>query len=129
MLWALRQSWLVLTDSGGIQEEAAALDRPVLVLRKTTERPELIEAGGGALVGASGDAVRAWLRDLTTDAEVYGTLRCETNPYGDGHAADRIADVLTRELAAPQPAEALLPVTPLATPSPIRPVSLSVLAA
>ncbi len=129
MLWALRQSWLVLTDSGGIQEEAAALDRPVLVLRKTTERPELIEAGGGALVGASGDAVRAWLRDLTTDAEVYGTLRCETNPYGDGRAADRIADVLTRELALPQPTEALLPVTPLATPSPIRPVSLSVLAA
>ena len=130
MLWTLRRSWLVLTDSGGIQEEAAALDRPVLVLRHTTERPELMEAGGGVLVGPSGTAVRTWLHDLATDPEAYGALRCEENPYGDGHAGERIAATLAHEITAEAPVrEVPIPATPLAARSPLRPVSLSVLAA
>ena len=103
LLWALRQSWLVLTDSGGIQEEAAALDRPVLVLRKHTERPEIIEAGGGRLVGTDAEAIRRWVSGLATDPVAYASLRCNENPYGDGRAAVRIARVLHREL---MPAEA-----------------------
>ena len=98
LLWALRESWLVLTDSGGIQEEAAALDRPVLVLRKHTERPEIVEAGGGRLVGTDPATIHRWVSGLATDPVAYASLRCAENPYGDGRAAERIARVLRREL-------------------------------
>lgn len=108
LLWALRESWLVLTDSGGIQEEAAALDRPVLVLRRHTERPEIIEAGGGRLVGTDPEALRRWVSGLATDPVAYAALRCAENPYGDGHAAERIARVLRRELM-PEAARAPVP--------------------
>jgi len=117
MLWALRRAWLVLTDSGGIQEEAAALDRPVLVLRKTTERPELIEAGGGALVGAHGPDVTRWLRMLTSNADAYAALRCEVNPYGDGLAGERIAAALTASLAPADAIRQSLPTLPLHRPA------------
>ena len=100
LLWALRRSWLVLTDSGGIQEEAAALGRPVLVLRTTTERPELIDAGGGVLIGPSGVAVRAWVHELSGDAATYGALAGAENPYGDGLTGRRISEFLVRELGA-----------------------------
>ena len=98
LLWALRESWLVLTDSGGIQEEAAALDRPVLVLRRTTERPELIEAGGGRLVGTDPATIERWVSGLATDPVAYAALRCPENPYGDGRASERIARVLRTSL-------------------------------
>ncbi len=99
MLWALRNAWLVMTDSGGVQEEAAALDRPVLVLRKTTERPELIEAGGGALVGTERYAIEAWVNELVTDQTFYDRMRCLENPYGDGQTGPRIAAIMERDLA------------------------------
>ena len=99
MLWLLRAAWLVLTDSGGIQEEAAALDRPVLVLRRTTERPEVIDGGGGALVGTDPAAVAGWIDRLMTDAAAYGAMRCAENPFGDGEAGRRIAGLLTAALA------------------------------
>ena len=118
MLWALRRAWVVLTDSGGVQEEAAALGRPVLVLRHTTERPELVEAGGGALVGPSGAAVRAWLRDLVTQPARYAALRSAENPYGDGRTGERIAAVLAREVAG---AHVEAPAAfPLPTVAPLR---------
>lgn len=103
LLWALGRSWLVMTDSGGIQEEAAALGRPVLVLRTTTERPEVIEAGGGALIGPSGVAVRAWVHDLASDGLAHRALTCDENPYGDGQTGARIADILACEVGTPAP--------------------------
>ena len=99
LLRVLRTSWLVLTDSGGIQEEAAALERPVLVLRETTERPEVVQSGGGALVGTDPDAIEEWVDFLAADADAYASMRCHHNPYGDGRAGLAIAAVLERELA------------------------------
>lgn len=106
MLWVMRHAWLALTDSGGIQEEAAALSLPVLVARETTERPELIEAGGGALVGTDPSVIRAWVQTLDTNDEAYRSMRGIANPYGDGTAAAAIAGILARDLA-PRQAESL----------------------
>lgn len=100
MLWVMRHAWLALTDSGGIQEEAAALSLPVLVARETTERPELIEAGGGALVGTDPSVIRAWVETLNTNEDAYRSMRGIENPYGDGTAASSIAGILARDLAA-----------------------------
>ena len=128
MLWALRACWLVATDSGGIQEEAAALDRPVLVLRQRTERPELIEAGGGHLIGAERAGLEAWVDELVDRPEVYDAMRTVKNPYGDGHAGRYIAGVLERELAGdrdgalPRPAPSATPLPPgHDAPSPVNP--------
>ncbi len=99
LLWCLQRSELVLTDSGGIQEEGAALSRPVLVLRNTTERPELIEAGAGLLVGTDGDRIVAEVGRLLDDPAALARMRDAINPFGDGRTAERIADVLTHDLA------------------------------
>ncbi|MEM1042532.1 MAG: UDP-N-acetylglucosamine 2-epimerase (non-hydrolyzing) [Bacteroidota bacterium] len=125
MLWALRKSWLVMTDSGGIQEEAAALDRPVLVLRKTTERPELIEAGGGALVGTERYALEAWVNELITDEAFYGRMQCLENPYGDGKTAPRIAAILERDLARQPMAPSGMPGVSVVGPLDQRPTEVS----
>ncbi len=98
MLWCLLRSDLALTDSGGIQEEGAALSTPVLVLRNTTERPELIEAGAGLLVGTDEDQVVAVVTRLLADASALARMRQAVNPFGDGRTAGRIADVLQRDL-------------------------------
>lgn len=90
----MKQSTLILTDSGGIQEEAPSLGRPVLVLRKTTERPEAVEAGVVRMVGTDPGALVAEVRRLLTDAEAYRQMAQGGNPYGDGRAAQRIAEVL-----------------------------------
>ena len=103
MLWLLHHAWLVLTDSGGIQEEAATVNTPVLVLREKTERPELIEAGGGLLIGANGDAIRTWVTRLMRDADRYRAMTAIENPYGDGRAAEYIAGILYHELFAAEP--------------------------
>lgn len=98
LLWCLRRSVLALTDSGGIQEEGAALSVPVLVLRNTTERPELIDAGAGLLVGTDPVRVVALVSHLLTNAPELARMQAAINPFGDGRTAARVADVLQRDL-------------------------------
>lgn len=98
LLWCLKHSVLALTDSGGIQEEGAALSCPVLVLRDTTERPELIEAGAGMVVGTDMQRIVGCVMRLMNEGQELARMREATNPFGDGRTAQRIADVLAREL-------------------------------
>ena len=93
----LQRAWLVVTDSGGIQEEAPTFGVPVLVTRDTTERPEGIRAGNARLVGTDGAAILRWIRKLAAEPAVHARMARARNPYGDGHAARRIADRLAEE--------------------------------
>ncbi len=86
----MASSRLILTDSGGIQEEAPSLDKPVLVLRDTSERPEAVEAGAARVVGTRRKAITAAAVEILTDPEVYAKMAGAINPYGDGYAAQRI---------------------------------------
>jgi len=90
----LRRARLILTDSGGIQEEAPTFGKPTLVLRETTERPEGIEAGVAKLVGTDEEAIFREAETLLTDERAYDAMARPANPYGDGRAAERIAAVL-----------------------------------
>jgi UDP-N-acetylglucosamine 2-epimerase (non-hydrolysing) len=90
----MNKSYLIMTDSGGVQEEAPSLGKPVLVLRTTTERPEAIEAGTGRLVGTDRTIILEEANRLITDAAAYKEMSTRVNPYGDGKAAARIVDVL-----------------------------------
>ena len=92
----LARSYLILTDSGGIQEEAPSLGKPVLVLRDTTERPEGVAAGTLKLVGTEENAVYEGFKSLVTDKALYDAMSKASNPYGDGFASKRIADILER---------------------------------
>lgn len=94
LLWILKHSWIVLTDSGGIQEEAVSLGTPVLVLRKTTERQELIESGAGALVGADQERILSAIRALTDYPEQYSSMQNAPNPFGDSDVVHRICNIL-----------------------------------
>ena len=96
----LSKAWLALTDSGGIQEEAACMNLPVLILRETTERPELVENGGGLLIGTSMDALVAHVRQLTKTPDAHQKMRQAKNPFGDGYASARIHDILSRSTNA-----------------------------
>lgn len=95
----LARACLVLTDSGGIQEEAPSLGKPVLVMRDTTERPEGVAAGTLALVGTEEDSIYSNCRRLLEDREAYEAMSRASNPYGDGHASERIADILLEALS------------------------------
>ena len=86
------RSTLILTDSGGVQEEAPSLRKPVLVMRETTERPEAVEAGAARLVGTSVETIVAGVSSLLTDCAAYAACQIDENPYGDGRAARRIVD-------------------------------------
>ena len=86
----MAQSYLILTDSGGIQEEAPSLGKPVLVMRDTTERPEGIEAGTLKLVGTDEETIYREMKRLLTDDMAYQSMSNAVNPYGDGHASERI---------------------------------------
>ena len=86
----------MLTDSGGLQEEAPSVGKPVLVMRDTTERPEGITAGTALLTGANADAIVLHATRLLTDSRVYETMVAAQNPYGDGHAAGRIVDSIRK---------------------------------
>jgi len=97
LLWILKHSWLVMTDSGGIQEEAVALSTPVLVLRDTTERPEIIEAGAGVLVGTDKANIVLQVKMLYEDARCHQAMCQVKNPFGDGRTAQYICQVLARE--------------------------------
>lgn len=88
---------LILTDSGGIQEEAPALGKPVLVMRDTTERPEGIAAGTLRLVGTDEETIYREFNRLLTDEAAYREMSVAANPYGDGHACERIADILLND--------------------------------
>ena len=90
----LARSYMILTDSGGIQEEAPSLGKPVLVMRDTTERPEGIAAGTLKLVGTDEEIIYQNFRELLENKEEYDKMAHAANPYGDGHACKRIADIL-----------------------------------
>ncbi|MFH0803428.1 MAG: UDP-N-acetylglucosamine 2-epimerase (non-hydrolyzing) [bacterium] len=90
LVFLMKESYLILTDSGGIQEEAPALGKPVLVLRKTTERPEGIDAGTARLIGTDRERVFEETSALLNDAEAYRRMSQAVNPYGDGKASGRI---------------------------------------
>ncbi len=93
----MARSHLILTDSGGIQEEAPSLGKPVLVMRDTTERPEGVAAGTLRLVGTDEDTICREFSRLLDDPAEYAAMSHASNPYGDGHASKRIADVLSDE--------------------------------
>ncbi len=93
----LARSYLILTDSGGIQEEAPSLGKPVLVMRDTTERPEGVVAGTLKLVGTDEEVIYQNFSELLTNKEAYDAMSKASNPYGDGYACKRIADILVNE--------------------------------
>jgi UDP-N-acetylglucosamine 2-epimerase (non-hydrolysing) len=99
MQQALVDAWLVLTDSGGLQEEAPTFGVPLLVLRDETERPEAVEAGCAALVGTDRRKIVAQLERLWNDPQAYRTMQRAGNPFGDGTASQRIVSTLERHLA------------------------------
>ena len=90
----MAHSYLILTDSGGIQEEAPSLGKPVLVMRDTTERPEGVAAGTLRLVGTGEEIIYSEFSKLLDDKEAYSEMSRASNPYGDGHASERIANIL-----------------------------------
>ncbi len=94
----MARSYLILTDSGGIQEEAPSLGKPVLVMRDTTERPEGIEAGTLKLVGTSEEYIYQTFKELITNQEQYNKMAYSSNPYGDGYASQRIVDIIINNL-------------------------------
>jgi UDP-N-acetylglucosamine 2-epimerase (non-hydrolysing) len=95
-VYLMDRAALIITDSGGIQEEAPALGKPVLVTRETTERPEAIEAGTAILVGTDRSAIVREVNRLLDDTAAYEAMSCAHNPYGDGKAALRIREILVR---------------------------------
>jgi len=97
-VWTMDRSFLILTDSGGIQEEASRLGKPVLVMRDTTERPEAIEAGTARLVGTDTAMIIHETTRLMEYPDTYRQMSLALNPYGDGHAAERIAEILAEVL-------------------------------
>ena len=90
----MARCFMVLTDSGGLQEEAPALGKPVLVMRKETERPEAIAAGTAKLVGVEYDTIVSMADELLSDPEAYAHMAKAVNPYGDGNACERIAQAI-----------------------------------
>jgi UDP-N-acetylglucosamine 2-epimerase (non-hydrolysing) len=94
LLRLMQRCCFILTDSGGIQEEAPSFKKPVLILRDVTERPEVVEVGAGKIVGTQTERVVAEASRLLTDPAAYSAMASADNPFGDGHAAERIADAL-----------------------------------
>lgn len=94
----MQKSYLILTDSGGIQEEAPALGRPVVVLRENTERQEGVAAGNARLVGVNAPAILNAVRELWNDHTIYDRMATASNPYGDGLASERIVSAIARRL-------------------------------
>ena len=119
MQQALADAWLVLTDSGGLQEEAPTFGVPVLVLRDETERPEAVESGCAMLIGATRSAIVATVARLTAEPKLYQAMAQAGNPFGDGTASAQIVQVLARVLhssePAHQPAAHAMPVMATAT--------------
>jgi UDP-N-acetylglucosamine 2-epimerase (non-hydrolysing) len=93
-VWLMDRSTLILTDSGGVQEEAPSLHKPVLVMRHSTERPEAVEAGAARLVGTETHSIVDGVARLLSDPAAYAACQIDRNPYGDGHAAERIVELM-----------------------------------
>lgn len=93
-VWLMNQSYLIITDSGGVQEEAPSLGKPVLVMRDTTERPEAVEAGTVILVGTDKSKIVSEAQDLLNNADRYHAMSALHNPYGDGKACERIVEFI-----------------------------------
>jgi UDP-N-acetylglucosamine 2-epimerase (non-hydrolysing) len=107
LVWLLKRCFMVLTDSGGVQEEAIGVGKPVLVLRDTTERPEGVEAGNARLVGPHCDRIIRWAQALLDDGITHAAMSKASSPYGDGRASERIVSWLmqpdkTIDLTAPE---------------------------
>ena len=115
----MEKATLILTDSGGIQEEAPSLGKPVLVTRDTTERPEALSAGTAKLVGSDREKIVSEVSRLLTDSSYYSAMSNAHNPYGDGRATERILDAIRRSFSLPaEPsADQLLPKTAESSPS------------
>ena len=96
--WLLKKSYLILTDSGGIQEEAPSLGKPVLVLREVTERPEAVEAGTVILVGTDKDMMKQITHELLDNTDLYNKMSAINNPYGDGKATERIVEYFINKI-------------------------------
>jgi UDP-N-acetylglucosamine 2-epimerase len=94
----MKRSYLILTDSGGIQEEAPSFHKPVLILREVTERSEVIEVGAGRIVGTAIKQIVQDTSELLRDVAAYSKMSSAKNPFGDGRAACRIVDVLADSL-------------------------------
>ena len=99
-VYLMSKAYIILTDSGGIQEEAPSLHKPVLVMRNTTERSEGIEANTLRLVGTKKDVISREAQQLLDNKDTYDKMSKTINPYGDGKAAGRIVDVLTNNLTS-----------------------------
>ena len=110
-IFLMNRSDLILTDSGGVQEEAPSLGKPVLVMRETTERPEGVEAGAVRLVGTAPEEIVSQAGQLLTDEKAYARMSSATNPYGDGQASERILQVIRehfgKEMRAPGKQESI----------------------
>lgn len=100
-VWLMDRSSVILTDSGGVQEEGPSLKKPILVMRETTERPEAMEAGAVELVGTSIERIVDRVSTLLEDPVEYAQRQIETNPYGDGSAAQRIVELMLKQEWAP----------------------------
>ncbi|MEM5810047.1 MAG: UDP-N-acetylglucosamine 2-epimerase (non-hydrolyzing) [Candidatus Aenigmatarchaeota archaeon] len=97
-VWLMNKSYIILTDSGGIQEEAPSLGKPVLVMRKTTERPEGIEAGVARLIGVKTESIYFETMELLNNEILYQKMSRAVNPYGDGKASERMIEILRKEM-------------------------------
>jgi UDP-N-acetylglucosamine 2-epimerase (non-hydrolysing) len=97
-IFIMEKSYLILTDSGGVQEEAPSLGKPVLIMRQTTERPEGVEAGCARLVGTDSEKIVDQVETLLKDDRVYAGMVSMSNPYGDGKAASRIVQILDQQM-------------------------------
>jgi UDP-N-acetylglucosamine 2-epimerase (non-hydrolysing) len=103
MTYLMKQALFIMTDSGGIQEEAPSLGKPVLILRESTERPEVIEAGCASLVGSHRELIMGMMNELNqTGSETYRRMSRVKNPFGDGTAAERIAALVSARLSGPR---------------------------
>lgn len=95
-VWLMDRSYLIITDSGGVQEEAPSLGKPVLVMRETTERPEAVDAGTVLLVGTDSEKIVSETNNLLNNNECYKTMSLSHNPYGDGNACEKIVEFISK---------------------------------
>lgn len=114
MVGAIQQAWCLVTDSGGLQEEAPALGKPVLVLRDVTERPEAVDEGVVRLVGTARHNVAHALAALASDDALYRRMARRVFPYGDGHAGERISQAILKSITPGRAPDAVMPATPFA---------------